>query len=245
MNVKKLFLWGAIIVVALFIGCVALIVATVEEEEPTTEPAQVAAPAPTAEPTAASAPAPTTAPTQVPTPTAVPTPAPTPTPKVSLDPGTYKVGTDIQPGIYAGQTGAGVFDSCYWERSSGATGSLDEIIANDNATGQFYVQIQQTDAFFQVDCEITPIDDWPAPANVPAEIEQGMYIVHRDIHPGLYRGEAGTGAFDSCYWERLSGLSGTLDDVIANDNSQGQYYVAVESTDYALTTDCKLTLQDQ
>lgn len=237
MKFRKVLLWAMAILVALFVGCVALIVATVEDE-PAAEETQAAPAAPALtealEPTA----------TPIPSPTPVPTPAPTPTPKVSLDPGMYKVGTDIQPGIYAGRTGLGTFDSCYWERSSGASGSFDEIIANDNANGQFYVEIQQTDAFFQVDCEITPIADWPEPPSLLTELEQGTYLVGRDIPAGTYRGQAGTGAFDSCYWERVSSLAGTLDDIIANDNAEGQYYVTVEPTDYALTTDCPIALTE-
>ncbi len=49
---------------------------------------------------------------------------------------------------------------------------------------------------------------------------------------------------DSCYWERLSGLSGDFDDLIANDNANGSYYVTIDASDVAFTTDCKLALAE-
>ena len=43
-------------------------------------------------------------------------PQPTPTAKLSIDPGTYRVGADIAPGIYAGLAGTDVLDWCTWQR---------------------------------------------------------------------------------------------------------------------------------
>lgn len=179
--------------------------------------------------------------------TVSPTPIPptaTPEPKLSLDAGMYQVDSEIQPGIYAGLTGTGTFDSCYWERLSGASGDFSDLIANDNASGQFYVEVQATDRYFKVDCEVTPLRDWPAPAEPLSEVGPGTYLVGRDIAPGTYRGKAGTGVMDSCYWERLSGLSGDFDDLIANDNANGSYYVSIDASDVAFTTDCRLELAE-
>jgi len=52
---------------------------------------------------------------------------------------------------------------------------------------------------------------------------------------------AGTG-LDTCYWARLSGVSGEFDELIANDNAEGQFFVEVKSSDYAFKNDCKVTL---
>ena len=84
--------------------------------------------------------------------TATPTPQPTATSPVGFGPGTYQVGKDIQPGMYAGRSGTGTLDSCYWERLSGATGDFSDLIANSNASGQFYVEILDTDKYFKTDC---------------------------------------------------------------------------------------------
>ena len=179
-----------------------------------------------------------------PTPPATNTPAPTitPTPKPGLGPGTYEVGIEIQPGIHAGKAGTGVLHSCYWERLRGVSGEFSDVIANDNAIGQFYVEILPTDKYFKMDCDIIPINEWPTPVEPLPNIEPGTHLVGRDIVAGTYRGEAGTGTLDSCYWERLSGVTGEFDDLIANDNAIGQYFVRVFGTDYALSTTCVLEL---
>ena len=215
---------------------------------------------PTAEPTAAPQPSPTSAPVVSPptatpqdtaapilptsTPPPTPTPTPTPAPKLSLEPGMYKVGNDIEPGIYVGETGIDIFESCYWARLADASGDFDSIISNDNAIGHFYIEVQPTDEYLKFDCEITPIEDWPVPSESLTQIGPGTYIVGRDIAPGTYRGKAGSDVLDSCYWARLSGLSGDFDDIIANENANGSYYMTVASTDFALTTGCDLELAE-
>ncbi len=211
-------------------------------------PTPTAAPIPT--PTAVPAPAPTPTAAPIPTPTAVPAPAPAPTPtaapiplpKSGFSPGTYRVGSDIQPGMYAGKVGTSVLDSCYWERLSGVSGEFSDIIANDNAVGQFYIKVLSTDTYLKIGCDIAPLDEWPAPAELLSDIDSGTYLIGRDIVPGTYRGEAGAGALDSCYWARLSGVSGTFSDIIANDNANGVFYVSVKATDIALSTACALKL---
>ena len=191
--------------------------------------------------------------TRVPSATSTPEPAPTqssiatPTssPNLSFGPGTYQVSSDIQPGLYAGRAGTGVLGSCYWARLSGVSGEFSDLIANDNAVGQFYIEILPTDKYLAVACNITPINQWPEPVEPLSNIEPGVYLIGRDIVPGTYRGEAGTGARDSCYWARLSGVSGEFSDLIANDNAVGQYFVSVDDSDFALSTSCALELVTQ
>jgi hypothetical protein len=55
----------------------------------------------------------------------------------------------------------------------------------------------------------------------------GSYAVNQNFVPGLYFSESGA----RCYWERLSGLGGTIGEVIVNDYSSGQHVVAVAPTD--------------
>ena len=177
-------------------------------------------------------------------PTAIVTPEATPTPQVGFRPGTYQVGEDIRPGVYAGRAGTGLLDSCYWARLKGVSGEFSDLIANDNAAGQFYVKVLNTDAYFKTDCAVTPLHAWPRPDGTMSKIEPGTYLVGRDISPGTYRGEAGVGVMDSCYWARLSGVSGEFSDLIANDNAPGSYFVSVQDSDYALSTSCTLELTE-
>lgn len=60
----------------------------------------------------------------------------------------------------------------------------------------------------------------------------GVYLVGVDIVPGTYRNDGGS----SCYWERLSGVSGTFGDIIANDNVDGPAVVAIAATDVAFSS---------
>ena len=158
----------------------------------------------------------------------------------AIDAGTYRVGSDIQPDTYVGNPGVEIGDSCYWARLSGLSGSLDDIIANGNAIGQFYVEVKSTDSYFTVRCEVTPLSEWPVPPQPLSDIGTGMYQVGRDIAAGIYAGNPGSEAEDSCYWERLSGASGEFDDIIANGNAIGQFYVEVKSTDSYFTVRCEV-----
>ncbi len=123
---------------------------------------------------------------------------------------------------------------------SGVSGELSDIIANDNAVGQFYIEVLPTDKYLKVACNIIPLNAWPEPVDPLSDIEPGVYLIDRDIAPGTYRGEAGAGVLDSCYWARLSGVSGEFSDLIANDNAVGPYFVNVEDSDFALSTSCAL-----
>ncbi len=61
----------------------------------------------------------------------------------------------------------------------------------------------------------------------------GMYMVNDGIKPGIYRSESGV-----TYFERLAGLSGELDDILANEASpSGPVYVEIKSTDVAFKTE--------
>ena len=133
-----------------------------------------------------------------------------------------------------------MLDSCYWARLKGVSGSFDEIIANDNAVGQFYIEVRDSDGYLEIDCEIISIAEWPTPSVLLSSLDPGTYLVGRDIAFGTYRGETGEEILNSCYWERLSGLTGEFEHIIANDNANGQFYVEVLPSDRALNTSCPL-----
>ena len=65
--------------------------------------------------------------------------------------------------------------------------------------------------------------------------EEGIHLVGSEIQPGRY---IATG-FQFCYWERLSGLSGEDDDIVANDIPGDRAIVAVLESDVAFNSyDC-------
>jgi hypothetical protein len=174
-------------------------------------------------------------------PTEIP-PVPTNTINPNLiEPGTYIVGTDIKPGYYYGLAGIDFGDSCYWERLKDLSGNLDSILANNNASGQFYIEVLESDSALKTDCQLTYLSSLPEPVTeFPQNIKPGIYLVGIEIQPGKYKGQAGTDITESCYWERLKDLKGSLNSILANDNAQGQYYVQVSPNDFALNTGCDL-----
>lgn len=73
-------------------------------------------------------------------------------------------------------------------------------------------------------------------------IPVGTSLVGKDIEPGVYVGLAGDfwEDIETCYWERLSGLSGERGDIIANNKTSALFYVEVLDSDLAFNTTCKL-----
>ncbi|WP_165987798.1 hypothetical protein [Streptomyces sp. YIM 98790] len=146
--------------------------------------------------------------------------------------GRLEVGTDIQPGLYKSVGN----DFCYWERNNGGEDELDSIIANDTVEGQAYVQIMESDVYFDTeDC-----GDWtPVPDGVTGEQATeipgngGTFMVGVDIAPGTYKSAENA---EECYWERLTDLSGSLDSIADNDFASGQAIVTIEEGDAFFTS---------
>lgn len=178
-------------------------------------------------------------------PTLVPptnTPEPTSIPEIEglIKEGTHLIGTDIDPGIYVGLAGEGLLETCYWVRLKDLSGEFDAIIANDNSEGLYYVEILENDMAFETACEMLPIDVVPAPDSFVTVLAPGTYLIGRDIEAGLYRGEVGSDLLESCYWQRSSCVLGEFGCIIANDNSNGQFFIQVAPTDFALTVGCEV-----
>jgi hypothetical protein len=168
-------------------------------------------------------------PTNAPVPTkALPTRAPAPQ-VASFGSGMQVVGADITPATYRSMGG----DSCYWERLSGFGGTLDEIVANENAAGPTVVTIAATDkGFSSTRCSRWSQDLSPITSSPTAPFGDGVFIVNKDIAPGTWRSSGG----DGCYWARLAGFSGELDHIIANDNVSGPTVVTVGAADAGFTS---------
>ena len=64
----------------------------------------------------------------------------------------------------------------------------------------------------------------------------GTWLVGSDIEPGRYR----LYADNSCYWARLAGFSGDLDDILANENNwnDGQFLVEIQPGDTGFQITC-------
>jgi len=58
--------------------------------------------------------------------------------------------------------------------------------------------------------------------------KDGTHIVGKDIQPGTYRAKKPT---VSCYYARLSGLSGAMDEILANNNTSNPAVITIAETD--------------
>ena len=59
-----------------------------------------------------------------------------------------------------------------------------------------------------------------------------MWLVGDELSPGLYAAPGG----EFCYWARLSGFGGSLDEIVANDIGPGRKLVTIASTDAGFDT---------
>lgn len=74
--------------------------------------------------------------------------------------------------------------------------------------------------------ESVPVTVTEAAAGPTATIKNGISLVGVDVQPGTYNSDS-----EDCYFARLSGTGGTLDDIIANGN--GATIVTIDSSDNA------------
>ena len=141
--------------------------------------------------------------------------------------GTWLVGAEIAAGTYIAP--GSVF--CYWELLSGFGGTLDEIIAAGFSEGRQIVTIKKTNAGFKTnDC-----GRWRLASEMAAPVESmtdGTWLVGPEVQPGTYTAPGG----DLCYWERLSGFGGSLDEIIAAEFGEGRQIVTIEATDEGFRT---------
>jgi len=152
-------------------------------------------------------------------PTATPMPS-----KPHFGDGTYQVGKDIQPGTYRTRVGS---PGCYYERLKGFSGDLSDIIANDNTDAPAVVTIAASDAGFHSERCGTWTQDLSQITQSKTSFGDGIYIVGTDLEPGTYKNSGGQG----CYWARLSGFGGTLDEIKANGNTDTSTIVTIVASD--------------
>ena len=180
--------------------------------------------------TATTASEPTAEPTSAPT--EAPTPEPTAVgPATSFGEGNKQVNQDIAPGTYRGNLES---DLCYWERLSGFSGELDDIIANGNPVGPEIVTIAPSDMGFnstgcgQWNQGLARITD-----SQTDPFEAGTFAVGIDIAAGTWSAQGG----ETCYWERLSGFGHAgVDEIIANDVGTVNPIVTVAASDVGFST---------
>jgi hypothetical protein len=139
--------------------------------------------------------------------------------------GTYVIGTDLAPGTY--RTLSAPSALCYWARTSGFGGSVAEINANEITKASTIVTIGVDDKGFTSTGCGTWTSDLSAVTDGSGSFGNGTFIVGTDVAPGTYRSAESKG----CYYARLSGFSGSLDEIIANANTDAAAIVTIAADD--------------
>jgi hypothetical protein len=143
---------------------------------------------------------------------------------VTFGDGTYTVGSTVKAGTYRAP---GPTSACYWQRLTGFSGDLNDILANEITSDPTIVTILPSDAGFTTQGCGTWTSDLSAITSSKTSVPAGTYIVNVDVSPATYSAPGGA----SCYWARLAGFTGTTDDIIANDTPSGNTIVTIAPTD--------------
>lgn len=149
--------------------------------------------------------------------------------------GTYLVGTDIESGLYRVTLKDSFMEMGYVERASSTDLEFDSILANIILTGDGYVEIKDTDVAVKLTgVEMEKIELSELEKNIKSEVSDGIYLVGYDIEPGRYKVTVTDTTTGMGYVERASAVSMGLNDIIANEIVEGQGYVEVKATDFAI-----------
>lgn len=145
-------------------------------------------------------------------------------PNPHFNDGTYIIGKDVQPGTYRTRKAS---DNCYYSRLSGLGGTLGEIISNENTSYPAVITIEATDKAFKSTRCGTWTKDLSAITQSKTSFLDGIYIVGTDVEPGTYQNSGQ----NSCYYSRLRGFSGSLGEIISNENTDSKAIVTISLTD--------------
>ncbi len=147
-------------------------------------------------------------------------------PATSFGDGQHVVGTDIEPGTYRSSASTTTSNSCFWNRLSGF-GEMGNSITARLVNNQTVVTIVDSDAgFFSQNCGTWSPADSAVTASLTDPFSGGTFIVGTDIAAGPWRHDAP----GQCFWQRLSGFSGDLDEIITEQSDDPQV-VEIAETD--------------
>lgn len=145
-------------------------------------------------------------------------------PAAAFGDGVYRLDQGFPAGTYRT---LGSAEGCYWERLRGLSGHPGEIIANDLSTQPMTVTVEPSDVAFRVSrCGVWTADITPdvQARDAGAPLADGTWLVGAEMEAATWTATGGS----TCYWERLSGFGGELDDVIASDTTRT---VTIQATD--------------
>ena len=173
-------------------------------------------------------------PTPIPTSTSGPSLEPTPTsePALAIDwhnSGTYKVGTDLTPGIYYFDTTGN--RAGYYAVSTDSSGDLSSIVDNDNVDNFTFLSVEDGQYLEVKHGRIAPAEQIDPIQPVDGKYISGTYRVGVDIPAGEYN-VIQENKDRTAYYSVLSNLSGGVGSIEANDNFDGNAYISVSDGQY-------------
>jgi hypothetical protein len=152
--------------------------------------------------------------------------------KSTIASGMWFVGAEVKPGIY--RTAA---KGCYYSLLSGFQGEIDDIIVNGSSGDNGGIlEITATDKAISSRCDwaLITVDAIRLASTTSTKIGSGQWIVGGEIAPGTYRTTA-----SGCYYSRLSGFRGDIDDIIANGSTPTNGgIVEIAATDLSFSSRC-------
>lgn len=152
--------------------------------------------------------------------------------KNTIASGMWFIGAEVKPGIYR-TTAKG----CYYSLLSGFQGGIDDIIVNGSSGDNGgIVEILSTDKAVSSRCDWTliSVDAIRGAMTSSTKFGSGQWIVGGEISAGTYR----TTTAD-CYYSRLSGFRGDIDDIIANGSTPANGgIVEISATDLSFSSRC-------
>jgi hypothetical protein len=179
-----------------------------------------------------------------PTPTSMPTATATPTPNAVQE---------LAAEVCA--KGPAMIDPAFWEfvgeqsaHAAGEGATQDEyeraIQADCTAAWIRYTALREARAMTPTATPTATRTPTPPPTPTPTvtptptpgprtSFGTGTWLVGSEVVPGTYSSSGN----DTCYWARLSGLGGTVDDIIANNYGGGRQVVTIAASDVAFESD--------
>ena len=139
--------------------------------------------------------------------------------------GMYKIGADMTAGEYV-LVGKGM---SYFEVDKDSSGQMDSIISNDNFSNRSIITVQDGQYLKIQNCTAYAFKDAPK-VEVSADgfLSAGMYKVGVDLPAGEYKVIAdGMG-----YVEVNTASLHSLNNIVSNDNFQGERYITVKDGQY-------------
>lgn len=131
----------------------------------------------------------------------------------SFGAGTWIVGNQVPPGTYRN---SGFNDGCHWERVSGFSGAIGDVIAGRTDSVRQIVEIKPTDAGFRTNSECGIWSNDLSPSKDPhTPIYAGTWLVPEEIATGYGYGTwQNTPTGPGCYYALLSGFGGEATDIV-------------------------------